>query len=88
MTTTSVCIALLQFACIIIFHIAKTVGPMLQRLAKKKRQEMDNTSVQEDELIQSGRYKVTTQEVTLDNAKQQRKCYNATDYREPLLDDV
>ena len=87
-TATSVCIALLQFACIIIFHIAKTVGPKLQRLAMKKRQEMGNTSVQEEELIQSGRYKVTTQEVTLDNAKQQRKCYNATDYREPLLDDV
>ncbi|XP_064386312.1 uncharacterized protein LOC135334882 [Halichondria panicea] len=87
-TATSVCIALLQFACIIIFHIAKTVGPKLQRLAKKKRQEMDNTSVQGEELIQSGRYKVTTQEVTLGNAKQQHQQYNPTGYREPLLDDV
>ena len=87
-TATSVCIALLQFACIIIFHIAKKVGPKLQRLAKKKKQEMDNTSVQEKELIESGRHKVTTQEVTLDNAKQQHQYYNATDYREPLLDDV
>ncbi len=61
---------------------------MLQRLAKKKRQEMGNTSVQGEELIESGRYKVTTQEVTLGNATQQRQYYNATDYREPLLDDV
>ena len=84
-TATSVCIALLQFACIIIFHIAKKVGPKLQRLAKKREM---YTSIQEDELIESGRNKVTTQEVTLDNATQQRQYYNATDYREPLLDDV
>ncbi len=88
-TATSVCIALLQFACIIIFHIAKKIGPKLQRLVKKKRkQEVDYTSVQEDAPGERRRYKkVTTQEVTLDNEKQQRKCYNATDYREPLLDD-
>ncbi|XP_064386303.1 uncharacterized protein LOC135334877 [Halichondria panicea] len=84
-TATSVCIALLQFACIIIFHIAKKVGPKLQRLAKKREM---YTSIQEDELIESGRNEVTTQEVTLGNATQQRQYYNATDYREPLLDDV
>ncbi len=83
-TATSVCIALLQFACIIIFHIAKKVRPKLQRLAKNKKPE----GVQEDAGKEGGRYKVTTQEVTLDNAKQQRQYYNATDYREPLLDDV
>ena len=81
-TATSVCIALLQFACIIIFHIAKKVGPKLQRLTKKREM---YTSIQEKELIQSGRYKVTTQEVTLDNATQQHNSYNATDYREPLF---
>ncbi len=88
-TATSVCIALLQFACIIIFHIAKKIGPKLQRLVKKKRkQEVDYTIAQEDAPEERRRYKkVTTQEVTLDNEKQQRKCYNATDYREPLLDD-
>ena len=88
-TATSVCIALLQFACIIIFHIAKKVGPKLQRLAKKKKTEVDIiTGVKEDAGKEGARYKVTTQEVTLDNAKQQRNSYNATDYREPLLDDV
>ena len=83
-TATSVCIALLQFACIIIFHIAKKVGPKLQRLTKKTA-EVDIESVPRKE---DARYKVTTQVVTLDNAKQQRDSCNSTNYRESFLDDM
>ena len=75
-TATSVCIALLQFACIIIFHIAKKVEPKLQRLTKKKKPEVDIESVPRKE---DARYKVTTHVVTLDNA---------TNYRESFLDDL
>ena len=57
-TATSVCIALLQFACIIIFHIAKTVGPKLQRLSKKKKPE--GVQLQEDAGKEGAKYKVTT----------------------------
>ncbi|XP_064402945.1 uncharacterized protein LOC135348604 [Halichondria panicea] len=79
-TATSVCIALLQFTCIIIFHIAKKVGPKLQRLIKKPEIQ--------DARKESGRHEVITQEVTLVNAREQHTYYNATDYREPLLDDT
>ncbi len=79
-TATSVCIALLQFACIIIFHIAKKIGPKLQRLVKKKK---DIESVPENAPKRGGGNKVTTQVVEL------RKFTMSSDsniLREPVLD--
>ncbi len=85
-TSTSVSIALLQFACIIIFHIAKKIGPKFRRLPKKRTAKVDIESVRRKEGVE---YKVATQVVTLDNAKEQRSnSYNSTDYREPLLNDM
>ncbi len=82
-TATSVCIALLQFTCIIIFHIAKKIGPKLQRLSKKKNQELDTESVTENAPKRGGGNKVTTQVVEL------RKFTMSSDsniLRESLLD--
>ncbi len=85
-TSTSVSIALLQFACIIILHIAKKIGPKFRRLPKKRTAKVDIESVRRKEGVE---YKVATQVVTLDNAKEQRSnSYNSTDYREPLLNDM
>ncbi len=79
-TATSVCIALLQFACIIIFHIAKKIGPKRQRLSKKKK---DIESVPENAPKRGGGNKVTTQVVEL------RKFTMSSDsniLRESILD--
>ncbi len=97
---TSVCFALFQFACSIIFHIAKKIGPKLQRLSKKKKQELDIESVPENapdkvttqvvELHENAReHKFTTQVVELhENAREHKftmSRYSNT-LREPLLE--
>ena len=83
-TATSVCFALLQFACIIIFHIAKKIGPKLQRLSKKKKQELDIESVPGN-----APDKVTTQVVELHENVREHKFTMSSDsntLREPLLE--
>ncbi|XP_064382955.1 uncharacterized protein LOC135331659 [Halichondria panicea] len=83
-TATSVCFALLQFACIIIFHIAKKIGPKLQRLSKKKKQELDIEGAPEN-----APNKVTTQVVELHENAREHKFTMSSDsntLREPLLE--